>query len=205
MRARRVVEGEIAALAAAAGQRKHVQAMSRAIERMRETADRGVMPLDGDRAFHLAIAQACGNVVLFETVQGFWDSRRGPIFARLGGYFETVTSWRAAHRRARGRSATRSRAHDAEARAPRCTHTWTSPTPDSARAGAAPTHPDPPATPSHQPHDGDTPMTSKRLALKTLAACAHRGRRARRRSALAQAQTKLKWAHVYETSEPFHK
>jgi DNA-binding GntR family transcriptional regulator len=46
--------------------------------------------------FHTAIVQACGNVVLLETVQGFWDSRRGPLFERLGGYFETVDSWRAA-------------------------------------------------------------------------------------------------------------
>jgi DNA-binding GntR family transcriptional regulator len=34
--------------------------------------------------------------VLAETVQGFWDSRKGPIFSRLGGHFETVPSWRAA-------------------------------------------------------------------------------------------------------------
>ena len=36
------------------------------------------------------------DIVLRETVQAFWESRRGPIFSRLGGYFETVDSWRAA-------------------------------------------------------------------------------------------------------------
>jgi DNA-binding FadR family transcriptional regulator len=96
IRARRVVEGETAALAATLGKRKDVDAMSRAIETMREMADRNVMPLEGDRAFHLAVVDACGNVVLSETVQGFWDSRKGPIFSRLGGYFETVKSWRSA-------------------------------------------------------------------------------------------------------------
>ncbi|MFM9427912.1 DNA-binding FadR family transcriptional regulator [Variovorax sp. GrIS 2.14] len=96
IRARRVVEGETAAIAAALGKRKHIDAMSRAIESMRELADRNLMPLDGDRAFHLAIVDACGNAVLAETVQNFWDSRRGPIFSRLGGYFETVKSWRSA-------------------------------------------------------------------------------------------------------------
>jgi DNA-binding FadR family transcriptional regulator len=96
IRARRVVEGETAAIAAALGKRKHVDAMSRAIDSMREMADRNMMPLDGDRAFHLAIVDACGNAVLAETVQNFWDSRRGPIFSRLGGYFETVKSWRSA-------------------------------------------------------------------------------------------------------------
>ncbi|MDA7417796.1 FadR/GntR family transcriptional regulator [Xenophilus arseniciresistens] len=96
IRARRVVEGETAALAALQRKRVHVEAMSRAIEQMGEMAARQVMPLEGDRAFHLAIAQACDNGVLLDTVQGFWDSRRRPIFTRLGGYFETVASWRKA-------------------------------------------------------------------------------------------------------------
>jgi len=96
IRARRVVEGEIAALAATQAKRKDTDAMARAIDAMRADADRNVMPLEGDRAFHTSIVQACGNVVLIETVQGFWDSRRGPLFERLGGYFETVDSWRSA-------------------------------------------------------------------------------------------------------------
>ena len=47
-------------------------------------------------------------------------------------------------------------------------------------------------------------MTSKRTALHALAACAMA---ATSLGALgtAQAQTKLKWAHVYEVSEPYHK
>lgn len=96
IRARRVVEGETAALAAAQGRRKDVDAMTRAISLMQELAGRNVMPLEGDRAFHLAIVGACGNAVLQETVEGFWDSRNGPIFTRLGGYFETLPSWRSA-------------------------------------------------------------------------------------------------------------
>ena len=96
IRARRVVEGETAAIAALQRKRRHVDAMTSAIESMRDMADRSVMPLEGDRAFHLAIVDACDNVVLLETVQGFWDSRKGPIFTRLGGYFETVKSWRSA-------------------------------------------------------------------------------------------------------------
>jgi len=63
---------------------------------MAADANRGVMPLAGDRAFHTAIVQACGNGVLVETVQSFWDSRRGPLFERLGGHFESVRSWRMA-------------------------------------------------------------------------------------------------------------
>ena len=63
---------------------------------MQTEAAEGVLPLDGDRAFHTAIVQASGNEVLIDTVQSFWDSRRGPIFERLVGYFETLQSWQAA-------------------------------------------------------------------------------------------------------------
>ena len=44
----------------------------------------------------------------------------------------------------------------------------------------------------------------KRFAIKTLAACAI-AVGAAGTLGIANAQTKLKWAHVYETSEPFHK
>ena len=70
--------------------------MTRAIEAMREMAERNVMPLEGDRAFHIAIVEACDNAVLTETVQGFWDSRKGPIFTRLAATSRTVRSWRMA-------------------------------------------------------------------------------------------------------------
>ncbi|MES2247519.1 MAG: FadR/GntR family transcriptional regulator [Pseudomonadota bacterium] len=96
IRARRLVEGETAATAAQHGKRKDIDAMRRAIQRMREMAARNEVPHEGDRAFHLAIVNACGNVVLTETVQGFWESRQGPIFARMIDYFETMASWQAA-------------------------------------------------------------------------------------------------------------
>jgi len=96
IRARRVIEGETAALAAALAKRRDIDALSGAIALMNDLADRNVMPLEGDRAFHVAVVSIAGNAVLTETVQGFWDSRNGPIFTRLGGYFETLRSWRSA-------------------------------------------------------------------------------------------------------------
>ena len=45
---------------------------------------------------------------------------------------------------------------------------------------------------------------NKRFTLKPSAACALLATAAMP-FGLAQAQTKLKWAHVYETSEPYHK
>ena len=96
IRARRVVEGEIAFMAANMAKRKDIDAMAAALDSMKADADKGVLPLDGDRAFHTAIVQAGGNGVLIETVQHFWDARRGPMFERMVGHFETVASWRAA-------------------------------------------------------------------------------------------------------------
>lgn len=96
IRARRVVEGEVASMVATQAKRKDIAAMQGAIEAMQNDADRGIMPIDGDRAFHSAIVQACGNTVLIETVQSFWDSRSGPLFERLVDYFETLKSWQSA-------------------------------------------------------------------------------------------------------------
>ena len=96
IRARRVIEGEVAAMAATQAKRKHLDAMGKAIASMQADADQGVLPLEGDRAFHSAIVESCTNVVLIETVQRFWDARCGLLFERLGGHFETVDSWRSA-------------------------------------------------------------------------------------------------------------
>jgi DNA-binding FadR family transcriptional regulator len=96
LRARRVIEGEIAALAATQAKRRHLQAIRAAIDAMAQDVERGVAPLAGDRDFHLAVAEASDNVVLLETVQTFWHARRGPLFERLGDYFETVPVWRLA-------------------------------------------------------------------------------------------------------------
>ncbi|HUR89117.1 MAG TPA: FadR/GntR family transcriptional regulator [Ramlibacter sp.] len=96
IRARRVIEGEIASIAAREAKRKHVGAIRDAIELMQQDTERGIAPTAGDRAFHTAIAEAAGNTVLVDTVQMFWDARRGPLFERLGDWFENVPSWRTA-------------------------------------------------------------------------------------------------------------
>jgi DNA-binding FadR family transcriptional regulator len=96
IQARRVVEGETAALAAIQAKRKHIDAMGKAMTHMRADADRGVLSRDDDRAFHFAIVESSGNTVLIETVQRFWDSRMSPLYERLGEHFDTVESWREA-------------------------------------------------------------------------------------------------------------
>ena len=48
----------------------------------------------GDELFHKAIAKACGNEVLLDTVSRYWQARRSPLYLRLADYFERPASWR---------------------------------------------------------------------------------------------------------------
>lgn len=96
MRARELVEGEVAALAARHARKAQIMAMADALERMQDDADAGVVPREGDELFHAAIAQACGNEVLRDTVMGYWQARSGPLFARMSDHFENPPSWSAA-------------------------------------------------------------------------------------------------------------
>lgn len=96
MRARELVEGEVAALAARNARKTQIGAISDALAEMREQAAAGIIPRAGDEAFHTAVAQGCGNEVLRDTVHGYWQARSGSLFERLGDYFENPASWTAA-------------------------------------------------------------------------------------------------------------
>ena len=96
MSARILVEAEVAALAAQNAQKKQLQTIRNGLQKMKLEAARDEVPRWGDEAFHEGIAQACGNSVLLDTVQRFWQARNGPLFERLGDYFENPTSWQAA-------------------------------------------------------------------------------------------------------------
>jgi len=96
MSARLLVEAEVAALAATHAQKADVKAIKAGLQQMKLEAARDQVPREGDEAFHEAIAQACGNSVLLDTVQRYWQARNGPLFERLGDYFEHPQSWQAA-------------------------------------------------------------------------------------------------------------
>lgn len=96
MRARELVEGEVAALAARNAKKAQIAAIAAALAQMREQSGAGIAPRAGDEAFHTAVAQACGNEVLRDTVHGYWQARSGPLFERLGDHFENPPSWKAA-------------------------------------------------------------------------------------------------------------
>ncbi len=96
MSARILVEAEVAALAAAHAQKADLKAIKSGLQQMKLEAARDEVPRQGDEAFHEAIAQACGNSVLLDTVQRYWMARNGPLFERLGDYFEHPASWQTA-------------------------------------------------------------------------------------------------------------
>ena len=96
MRARELVESEVAALAARNAKKEDLQLIGRALQQMRDEVVKGQVPRAGDEAFHNAIAQACGNEVLRDTICGYWQARHGTLFERLGDYFEDQSSWDAA-------------------------------------------------------------------------------------------------------------
>lgn len=96
IQARELIECEMAALAAGHAKRSDLQAMAKALLQMKKDASRNEVPKQGDEAFHMAIAKACGNSVLVDTLQGYWQSRHGVIFERLSDYFESPPAWQTA-------------------------------------------------------------------------------------------------------------
>ncbi|MCR5866354.1 MAG: FadR/GntR family transcriptional regulator [Aquincola tertiaricarbonis] len=104
IRARQLVEGELAAAAAVAAGRDAalVAGLREAVALMEADIDAGVMPLRGDRLFHLRVAEASENSPLLRVVTELFDERNKPLFERLGSHFENEANWRAAveeHRR----------------------------------------------------------------------------------------------------------
>ena len=96
MRARQGIEVEVAAMAAANARKSEIALMHESLQMMREEAANGEVPRHGDEAFHLAVARACGNDVLFDMVQRTWMARDGALFERLGDYFENPPAWKKA-------------------------------------------------------------------------------------------------------------
>ncbi len=83
IRARWMIEGECAALAARHGTGVQLRAIRKAHANLLREAKRHHNPLEADRAFHVAIAQASGNSALELVVQTLWDQRVGPLYRAL--------------------------------------------------------------------------------------------------------------------------
>lgn len=88
--ARRLIEGEIAALAARAAKKADLAAMRGTVVRMREHADDFGKRDAADQEFHVRIAAATGNGSLALVVEGMWQQRRGKLWSRIEAYFHNL-------------------------------------------------------------------------------------------------------------------
>lgn len=83
MRARRLIEGECAALAARLASPAQIRAVREAHAAIVEESKRDHNPLGADRLFHVRIAEAGGNSALVLLVETLWDQRMGPLYRAL--------------------------------------------------------------------------------------------------------------------------
>ena len=88
IRARWMIEGECAALAARHGSPAQLRAIRKAHAELQKEAKRHHNPLDADRRFHVRIAEATGNSALELVVQTLWDQRVGPLYRALESKLE---------------------------------------------------------------------------------------------------------------------
>jgi DNA-binding FadR family transcriptional regulator len=93
IRARQLIEAELAALAAQQMKKAQIAGLREAIALMEQDVAAGRMPTAGDRLFHTRIAAAAENSVLLRVVTELFDERHNPLFAQLGSHFETAKSW----------------------------------------------------------------------------------------------------------------
>jgi DNA-binding FadR family transcriptional regulator len=96
IRARALIESELAAVAARARTPLLLKKLRAALKAMDDDIARGVLPIRGDREFHIALAEASGNAALLRVVAELFDERNNPLFEQLGRHFENARSWRQA-------------------------------------------------------------------------------------------------------------
>lgn len=89
LRARCLVESEIAALAASTRTDADLDRIYEALTAMRDRMTDKDANAEADRRFHLCIAQSTGNSVLLATVTSMWDQARGPVWERMEQHFHT--------------------------------------------------------------------------------------------------------------------
>ena len=102
LRARVLIEGEIAAEAAKDVTRKDVAALVQILVAMKDTAADEATRVDADRQFHLYIAAKLSNKVLLRLVMGLFDLRETPLARQFATDFDNAKTWTAVlaeHRR----------------------------------------------------------------------------------------------------------
>jgi len=86
--ARRLIEGEIAAMAARTATDSQIDAILKAVEDMEASHANKTTNEGADRAFHLAIGRATGNGAMAGALEYLWD-QRGRLWHKLKEHFQT--------------------------------------------------------------------------------------------------------------------
>lgn len=81
LRARCLIESEIAAVSAENRKDSDLDRIFGALVEMRKHMDDKVANEAADRLFHLHIAESTGNSVLLQMVTAMWDHTKGPVWA----------------------------------------------------------------------------------------------------------------------------
>jgi len=89
LRARAIVEGETAALAAKKATAEEIAEIRTAVEELQRSHSSGVRSDSADRRFHVAIAKAAHNGPLAAVVQLLWDQGRGSVWKQMEKHFST--------------------------------------------------------------------------------------------------------------------
>lgn len=89
LRARCLIESEIAAAAATARTDADLDRICTALVAMREHLHDKAASDAADRLFHLRIAEATGNSVLLQTVTALWDHTQAPVWSQMESHFHT--------------------------------------------------------------------------------------------------------------------
>lgn len=95
LRARCLIEGEIAAVAAESRKDSDLDRIYSALAEMREKMHDKEANEAADRLFHLRIAESTGNSVLLQMVTAVWDHTKAPIWSQLEAHFHTPALRRA--------------------------------------------------------------------------------------------------------------
>ena len=88
LQARKLIEGEIAAIAASKATADDLEALRECVARMEAHVDDFAVREASDREFHLQIAKASGNGSLELVVEGLWD-QRAELWRRTQQHFHT--------------------------------------------------------------------------------------------------------------------
>ncbi len=93
LNARRLIEGEIAALAAQKASAIEIDIIAAKVVEMESEHDAGRPWHNADLAFHRAIANATGNAAFADVVERLWQEQHGAVFSLLSQRVRLSDNW----------------------------------------------------------------------------------------------------------------